>query len=93
MIWILGVSVWVLVILCGVLGGRVHCLTNDLAWWREEAMSLSKKESEWCRVSLELQQKLEKLMQERPETLAGYIAEVKRSICEMDDKCPLKDKV
>ena len=93
MIWILSICVWALVMLCVILVGRVHCLTNDLAWWREEAMSLSKKESEWRRVSLELQQKLEMLMQERPETLAGYIAKMKRSICKMDDKCPLKDKV
>lgn len=41
MIWISLVCVWVLVVLCVVLNGRVHKLSKDLAWWREEAMRLS----------------------------------------------------
>lgn len=41
MIWILSICVWVLVILCAVLGGRVHRLLKDLEWWRSEAMRLN----------------------------------------------------
>ena len=38
MIWILAICVWVLVILCVVLGGRAHRLQSDLYWWRSEAV-------------------------------------------------------
>ena len=43
MIWILSICVWGLVILCVVLGGRVHRLSKDLEWWRSEAMKLNNK--------------------------------------------------
>lgn len=41
MIWILAICVWVLVILCVVLCGRVHKLQNDLEFWRDEAIRLN----------------------------------------------------
>lgn len=41
MIWISLVCVWVLVILCVVLNGRVHRLAKDLEWWRNEAIRLN----------------------------------------------------
>lgn len=39
--WILMVCVWVLVILCVVLGGRVRELQKDLEFWRDEAIRLN----------------------------------------------------
>jgi hypothetical protein len=41
MIWILSICVWVLVILCVVLVGRVRKLQNDLVFWRNEAIRLN----------------------------------------------------
>jgi hypothetical protein len=41
MIWILAICVWVLAMLCAVLGGRVHKLQNDLVFWRDEAIKLN----------------------------------------------------
>ena len=41
MIWILSICVWVLVILCVVLGGRVRKLHNVLEFWRDEAIRLN----------------------------------------------------
>lgn len=41
MIWILCSCVVVLVMLCVVLGGRVHKLQSDLEWWRSEAVRLN----------------------------------------------------
>lgn len=41
--WILIVCVWVLVILCAVLLGRVRKLQNDLKFWRDEAIRLNNK--------------------------------------------------
>lgn len=92
MIWISLVCVWVLVILCVVLNGRVCRLEKELNWWREEAMRLNNENAKLCSVAGELQQKLDRLKQEQPETIAGYMAQLKRSICEMDSKCPLNDK-
>lgn len=92
MIWISLVCVWVLLILCVVLKGRVHKLSKELAWWRDEAMRLNNENAKLYSVACELQQKLDRPKQEQSETIAGYIAQLKRSVCEMDSKCPLKDK-
>ena len=92
MIWVSLGCVWVLVILCAVLGGRVHRLSKDLEWWRSEAMRLNNEVGKWRSVASECQQKANKLIQERAESIAGYMAQLKRSICEMDSKCPLNNK-
>lgn len=92
MIWILSICVWVLVILCVVLGGRVHRLSKDLEWWRNESIRLNNEVGKWRSVASECQQKENKLIQERAESIAGYMAQLKRSICEMDSKCPLNNK-
>ena len=42
MVWILVICVVVLAILCVVLSCRVYKLRQDLRWWRDEAIRISK---------------------------------------------------
>ena len=88
----LSVAVVFLLNVVWVAVSRIIRLKKDLEWWRNESIRLNNEVGKWRSVASECQQKANKLIQERAESIAGYMAQLKRSICEMDSKCPLNNK-